>query len=78
MPEVAAQMNAMPKIVFSRTLAPAGWNNATLVKDDLIGTIRRMKAMAEGSRNSRKCMKDLIAASRTFRELAPFRRLASR
>jgi dihydrofolate reductase len=43
MPEVAARMNARPKIVFSRTLSSANWNNTTLVKDDLVGTVRRMK-----------------------------------
>ena len=43
MPEVAARMNAMPKIVFSRTLRSADWSNTKLVKDDLVGTIRRMK-----------------------------------
>jgi len=43
MPEVAARMNAMPKIVFSRTLSSADWSNTTLGKDDLIGTVRRMK-----------------------------------
>jgi dihydrofolate reductase len=30
--------------VFSRTLAMAEWSNATLVKDDMAGTIRRMKS----------------------------------
>ncbi|HEY5544676.1 MAG TPA: dihydrofolate reductase family protein [Gemmatimonadaceae bacterium] len=44
MPEVAAQMNALPKVVFSRTLGEAEWSNTTLVKDDLAGTIRRMKS----------------------------------
>jgi dihydrofolate reductase len=43
MPEVAARMNAMPKLVFSRTLGSADWTNTTLVKDDLIRTVRRMK-----------------------------------
>jgi dihydrofolate reductase len=43
MPEVAARMNAMPKLVFSRTLRSADWTNTTLVKDDLIRTVRRMK-----------------------------------
>ncbi|MBI5812651.1 MAG: dihydrofolate reductase [Meiothermus silvanus] len=43
MPEVAAGMNAMPKVVFSRTLKSADWSNTTLVKDDLVGTVRRMK-----------------------------------
>jgi dihydrofolate reductase len=43
MPEVAARMNAMPKIVFSRTLSSTDWSNTTLVKDDLVATVRRMK-----------------------------------
>ena len=43
MPEVAARMNAIPKIVFSRTLNSAEWSNTTLVQDDLVGTVRRMK-----------------------------------
>ena len=43
MPEVAAGMNAMPKVVFSRTLRSAAWSNTTLVRDDLVGTVRRMK-----------------------------------
>ena len=43
MPEVAARMNAIPKIVFSRTMRSADWSNTTLVKDDLAGTVRRMK-----------------------------------
>jgi dihydrofolate reductase len=43
MPEVAARMNAMPKLVFSRTLGSADWANTKLIKDDLIQTIRRMK-----------------------------------
>jgi dihydrofolate reductase len=34
MPEVAARMNAMPKVVFSRTLRAAHWTNATVVNDD--------------------------------------------
>lgn len=43
MPEVAAGMNAMPKVVFSRTLSSADWSNTTLVKVDLVGTVRQMK-----------------------------------
>jgi dihydrofolate reductase len=43
MPEVAAQMNALPKVVFSRTMTAARWNNTTLVKDNLVETVRRMK-----------------------------------
>jgi len=44
MPVVAERMNAFPKVVFSRTLAKASWSNTTLVKNDLPGEIRRMKA----------------------------------
>jgi dihydrofolate reductase len=46
MPEVAARMNSMPKIVFSRTMSSADWSNTKLVKDDLVGTVRRMKGEA--------------------------------
>lgn len=44
MPEVAAGMNTKPKVVFSRTMASADWNNTTLVKDDAVETVRRWKA----------------------------------
>jgi dihydrofolate reductase len=43
MPFVAHQMNAFKKVVFSRTLDMAEWNNTRLVKSDLIGEVRRMK-----------------------------------
>lgn len=43
MPEVAAGMNAMPKVVFSTTLESAEWSNTTLVRGDVAGTVRRMK-----------------------------------
>jgi len=46
MPEVAARMNEMPKVVFSRTMESADWSNTNLVKDDLVGTVRRMKGEA--------------------------------
>ena len=42
-PVVAGQMNALPKIVFSRTLAKADWNNTTLLKGDLVTEVRRLK-----------------------------------
>lgn len=42
-PIVAEQMNALPKIVFSRTLAAATWQNTTLMKGDIAATIREMK-----------------------------------
>ena len=41
-PVVAERMNSLPKLVFSRTLA-ADWRNTTLVRDDPVATIRRLK-----------------------------------
>ena len=43
MPVVAERMNSMPKIVFSRTLDQALWNNTKLVKGDLAAEVRKMK-----------------------------------
>lgn len=43
MPLVAERMNNLPKVVFSRTLQAATWNNTQLVKSDLAGVIRNMK-----------------------------------
>lgn len=43
MPDVAEQMNNLPKIVFSKTLEKASWKNTRLVKDDLPGEIQKMK-----------------------------------
>ena len=44
MPEVAAGMNATPKVVFSRTLKSAEWSNTILVKEGLVEAVRRMKS----------------------------------
>jgi dihydrofolate reductase len=43
MPVVAERMNALPKVVFSRTLDQASWNNTKLVKSDMVAAIRKMK-----------------------------------
>ncbi|WP_426422323.1 dihydrofolate reductase family protein [Bradyrhizobium genosp. A] len=43
MPAVAERMNNLPKVVFSRTLDKATWNNTRVVKDDLVGEVRRLK-----------------------------------
>ena len=43
MPVVAEGMNNLPKVVFSRTLDRASWNNTKLVKGDLVAEIRKMK-----------------------------------
>lgn len=42
-PVVAEGMNRMPKIVFSRTLSEASWNNTTIVKGDLAAEMRKLK-----------------------------------
>ena len=42
-PVVAERMNSLPKVVFSRTLAKAPWNNTKLVKGDLAAEVREMK-----------------------------------
>ena len=44
MPDVAAQMNALPKIIFSRTMKSAGWRNSRIVSADLVGELSRLKA----------------------------------
>jgi dihydrofolate reductase len=46
MPIVAEQMNALPKVVFSRTLDDATWENTELVRADPVETIGRMKQEA--------------------------------
>jgi len=42
-PIVAERMNNLPKVVFSRTLEKASWNNTKLVKGDMAAEIRKMK-----------------------------------
>jgi dihydrofolate reductase len=42
-PVVAKGMNAMPKIVFSRTLDSASWSNTKLLKGDLATEVRKLK-----------------------------------
>jgi len=46
MPEVAEGMNNLPKVVFSRTLDKAEWNNTKLVKSGLVEEVRKMKSEA--------------------------------
>ena len=43
LPDVAAGMNAMRKIVFSRTLDAVTWQNTTLAKGDLVAEVTRLK-----------------------------------
>ena len=42
-PAVAERMNNLQKVVFSRTLEKASWNNTKLVKGDLATEVRKMK-----------------------------------
>ncbi len=44
MPGVARAMNEAPKVVFSRTLDKAPWQNTRLVKGDPVAEVRKMKA----------------------------------
>jgi dihydrofolate reductase len=43
MPVVAERMNNLPKVVFSRTLDKASWQNTKLVKTGLVEEVRKMK-----------------------------------
>ncbi len=42
-PQVAALMNSLPKVVFSRTLQSADWENTTLIRDPAHDEILRLK-----------------------------------
>ena len=42
-PDVAQGMNALPKVVFSKTLKKATWNNTRLVKRGLTAEVRKLK-----------------------------------
>ena len=42
-PDLAKHMNRLPKVVFSRTLSAASWENTKLVKGDLVAEVRKMK-----------------------------------
>lgn len=42
-PEIAGLMNSVPKIVFSRTLDKADWNNSRLIKENAAEEILKLK-----------------------------------
>lgn len=46
-PVIAAKMNSVQKVVFSRTLDRADWSNTRLAKGDAATEIRRLKQLAE-------------------------------
>ena len=43
-PAVAEGMNRMQKVVFSRKMKKAAWQNTTLVKKDIVGAVRKLKS----------------------------------
>jgi dihydrofolate reductase len=44
--EIADLMNGIPKLVFSKTLQSADWNNTTLISENASGEIRKLKEQA--------------------------------
>jgi dihydrofolate reductase len=44
LPAVAERMNALPKLVFSNTLASVAWHGTKAVKGDPVAEMRRLKA----------------------------------
>jgi dihydrofolate reductase len=42
-PEVAELMNSLPKVVFSKTLDKAEWNNTRLVSDNAVEEVSKLK-----------------------------------
>lgn len=46
--EIAGKMNNLPKIVFSRTLDAAEWNNSRLVRNDAATEIAQLKQTSGG------------------------------
>jgi dihydrofolate reductase len=44
---VADRINALPKVVFSRSLDKASWNNTRIVKGDIEAEVQRMKKQSD-------------------------------
>ena len=44
LPVVAERMNSLPKVVFSRTLEKASWNNTRVVGGDIVAETRKLKS----------------------------------
>jgi len=45
-PVTANWMNELPKVVFSRTLRQADWQNTRLIKTDPVAEVKRLKALS--------------------------------
>ncbi|MBN1985658.1 MAG: dihydrofolate reductase [Prolixibacteraceae bacterium] len=46
--EIAEFMNKIPKLVFSKTLKTADWNNSTLIKENASAEIQKLKTRGDG------------------------------
>ncbi|QGN49102.1 dihydrofolate reductase family protein [Micromonospora sp. WMMD558] len=46
--EWADRLNGMPKYVVSSTLADPGWNNSTVLRDDVVSEVRKLKRRVDG------------------------------
>ena len=46
---VADYMNSIPKVVCSRTLQTANWNKTTVVKDNVVEEVARLKQQGNGN-----------------------------
>jgi dihydrofolate reductase len=46
--EIARRMNAIPKLVFSRTLDAVDWNNSILIKENASAELARIKSEGDG------------------------------
>jgi dihydrofolate reductase len=42
-PIVAERMNSLPKVVFSKTMTKATWNNTRLINGDIVAEVRKLK-----------------------------------
>lgn len=47
-PQVAGLMNRLPKVVFSRTLERAEWNNTRLIRENAQDEVRKLKSQPGG------------------------------
>jgi dihydrofolate reductase len=47
--EIADYMNRLPKVVVSRTLRAADWNNSTLVRDNVTAELSNLKRQGDGN-----------------------------